>query len=261
MRFRNLPLKEISTKGYQVRFESGRENIEDLAESIEKNGLICPPTISKKGDRYYLISGNRRLRAVKKLGWKEIPCVILEEIGDEDSLVKSIVENMERLDLTPLEKAKGFQELKDTYHVTEEEIAQKTGRDRTDISHHLRLLKKLHHKVLEYLHKGKITFGHARVLMKLEDKNKQISIAKEVIKRDLSVEDTAALVDLSRPKEELTEREKELNAIERDIMSHLKKDWRKKVNIHTGKKEEKLLVTFSSREELKNLLSRLLRAL
>jgi ParB family chromosome partitioning protein len=261
MRFRILPLKEISTKGYQVRFESGRENIEDLIESIRENGLICPLTVSKRENKYYLISGNRRLKAIKKLGWKELPCAILEEIGDEDLLIKSIVENIERLNLTPLERAKGFQELRDAYKIKEEEIAKKTGRTQSDISNHLRLLKRLHHKVLEYLHKGKITFGHAKVLMGLEDKNKQLSLAKEVIKRGLSVEDTMVLVDLARPGEELTEREKELNAIERDIMRHLRKEWKKKINIRTGKKEEKLLVSFSSRKELKGLLSRLSQAL
>lgn len=104
--FRILPLKEISTKGYQVRFESGRGNIEDLAESITNNGLICPPPVFKKGDKYYLISGNRRLRAIKKLGWEELPCAILEEMGDEDLLVKSIVENIERLSLAPLARDK-----------------------------------------------------------------------------------------------------------------------------------------------------------
>ena len=261
MRFKILPVKDISTEGYQVRFETGKEDIESLIESIKKNGLICPPTVSRKGDKYYLISGNRRLAAIKKLGWKELPCVVLEEMGNEDLLIKSIVENIERLDLTPLERAKGFQELKKTYRITEEEIAKRTGRSQPDISNHLRLLKRLHYKVIEYLHKGKISFGHAKILMGLEDREKQLAIAREVIDRGLSIKDTALMVDLARPKEELTEREKELNAIERDIMSHLKSDWRQKVNIRTGRKTEKLLVTFSDRAELKNLLSRLLRAL
>ncbi len=203
MHFKILPLKDISTKGYQVRFESGQENIDDLAESIETNGLICPPTVSKKGDKYYLISGNRRFKAIKELGWKELPCAVLEEMGNKDLLVKSIVENMERLDLTPLERAEGFKELKATYHATEEEIAQKTGRSRSNISDHLRLLNKLHHKVIGHLHKGKITFGHAKVLMMLEDRNEQLSITRKIISRDLSVKDTALLVKLAMRQEAL----------------------------------------------------------
>ncbi len=261
MNFKILNLSQIEAGKYDLRFKSIKKEIDSLADSIKKNGLICPPTVSKKGNKYYIISGNRRFKAVKKLGWKEMPCAVLEEVGDKESLVKSVVENIERVNLSPLERAKAYRELIEEYGSTEEELAEKIGVSRPAISNHLRLLGKLNSYVLEWLHQGKIFFGHALILMKLEDKKKQLEICKRVIDEDLSIKDTALLVDQARPVGELTEREKELNKIEKDIMKSLKNEWGKKINIRQGRKAEKLMVEFTTREELRELLEKISKSL
>ena len=208
-----------------------------------------------------MLAGFRRLRALDKLGWKEIPCAILDVKGDRDALIKGIVESIERLDLSPLERARGFDELIDNYGSTQSEIADKTGRSQGYISQHIRLLKNLNPKVLRYLHDGKITFGHARALIRLEDQEKQLEIADRIIAEQLNVKEAELVVDLARPERELTDREKELNTIERDVMKKLSKEWRTRIIIRQGRKREKILINFSDRSELKEMLSRIVAAL
>lgn len=260
MKFQLIPRDKIRIGEYQLRFRSGVMKIEDLARSIKQNGLICPLAVSRKGDYYSLIAGERRLLACEKLGWEEIPCVILDQEGDADILIQGIVENIERIDLSPLERAEGFEEVIDVYGTTEEEVAEKIGRTQSYVSHHRRLLRKLNPAVLKYLHEGKLTFGHAQALMTLDDLEKQLEIANKVVMDELTVKDTWLLVDLARPLKELTENEKELNAIEEDLMQEFKKEWRKSINVRTGKKRETVLLRFGSRDEIRELARRLLAA-
>ncbi len=261
MRYQVIPRSKIKVTGYRLRFKSGREDIDDLATSIERNGLICPLAVSRQGNNFSLVAGERRLSACEKLGMKEIPCVILDEGGKAEALIKGIVENIERLDLSPLERAKGFEEAIAVYGETEEEIAGKIGRSQSYVSHHLRLLKRLHPAILQYLHKAELTFGHAQTLMTLDDREKQLEIAEKVVKDDLTVQDTWVLVDLARPTKDLTDREKALNEIERDIIKEFKKEWRRKINIKQGKKEETVTIRFASRGELLGLAKRIIKAL
>lgn len=261
MKYQEIPRDKIIVEGYRLRFQSGIEEIDELAHSIEVNGLICPVPVTRTGDNFRLIAGYRRLRAMDKLGWKKIPTVIFAEEGEADILVKGVVENLIRLDLSPLERAKAFQEIVEKYGYTQEMLAGKLGRRKAYISQHIRLLDKVHPKVLQYLHKGNITFGHARALLRLKDQKKQLEIAEMIIEKELNVKDTELVVDQARPGEELTDREKNLNAMENDIRKAVGPKWWQGITIRQGKKRERLIINFSQRPGLKEMLHRIADAL
>jgi len=252
---------KIKVEGYRVRFKSGGAEIDDLADSIRTHGLLCPIAVSPKDDSFLLVAGERRLAAMDLLGWEKIPAVIPESRGGGDILVKGLVENIARLNLSPLEKAMAMREIVKTYKYTQEQLAEELGIDRTSAAHHLRMIDLLHPRVLKYVHDGSLTFGHAKVLMKLEDREKQLEIARRVILESLTIAHTALLVDQARPPHKLTPREKELNEIERDIEQGVDKDWWEAISIRQGEKKEKLTVDFTDRKNLKELLLKILQAL
>ncbi len=261
MQLKKVRIKDIITAKYQMRFNTATKDIDSLACSIKMNGLLCPPSATIKGSKYVLVFGHRRLEAVKQLNWKELTIIVLDGMAEKDLVVKTLVENIEKVNLTPLEKAKAYQNMIEELGITQQELADRCGRSQSEIANHIRLLNRLNHHILVYLEKGDISFGHAMILMMLEDKNKQLEICGKVIANDLSIRDTSLLVDRARPHGELTDEEKELNKIESDIMKSFKSEWLSRINIRQGKKEEKLVVSFKNRHELKDLLSRLSRIL
>ncbi|MFH1957225.1 MAG: ParB/RepB/Spo0J family partition protein, partial [bacterium] len=254
MQLKKVRVNDIITAKYQMRFNTAKKDIDSLVRSIRMNGLLCPPSATSKGSKYILAFGHRRLEAVKKLNWKELTIIVLDGMNEKDLVVKTLVENIEKVNLTPLEKAKAYQNMIEELDITQQELAQRCGRSQSEIANHIRLLNRLNHYILDYLQKGRISFGHAMILMILEDKNKQLEICREVIEKELSIRDTSLLVDRARPRDELTDKEKELNKIESDIMRGFKSEWRSRINIRQGKKEEKLVVSFKDREELKDLI-------
>ncbi len=261
MQLKKVSVNDIITAKYQMRFNTAKKDIDSLARSIRMNGLLCPPSAARKGNKYVLAFGHRRLEAVKQLKWKEVTIIVLDGMNEKDLVVKTLVENIEKVNLTPLEKAKAYQNMIEELGITQQELADRCGRSQSEIANHIRLLSRLNRLILVYLEKDKISFGHAMILMMLDDKNKQIDICREVIEKDLSIRDTSLLVDRARPRGELTGEETELNKIETDIMKSFKSEWRKRINIRQGKKEEKLIVSFKDRAELKDLIRRLSRIL
>jgi len=252
---------KIRVEGYRVRFKSGGAEIDDLADSIRTHGLLCPIVVSRQDDSFLLVAGERRLAAMVLLGWEKIPAVIPESRGGGDILVKGLVENIARLNLSPLEKAMAMREIVKTYKYTQEQLAEQLGIDRTSVTHSLRMIDILHPQVLKYLHEGSLTFGHAKVLMKLEDRTKQLEIARRVVLEGLTITQTALLVDQARPPHELTPEEKELNQIERDIKQAVGEKWWQGISIRQGEKKEKLMVDFTDRKNLRELLLKILQAL
>ncbi len=261
MYLKKVRVNDIITAKYQMRFNTATKDIDSLALSIKMNGLLCPPSATIKGSKYILVFGHRRLEAVKQLKWKELTIIVLDGMAEKDLVVKTLVENIEKVNLTPLEKAKAYQNMIEELGITQQELADRCGRDRSEITHHIRLLTRLNQNILNWLQKGSISFGHARILMILDDKNKQLEICKEVIDKELSIRDTSLLVDRARPRGDLSDAEVEFNSIETDIMKSFKSEWRKRINIRQGKKEEKLVVSFKDRNELKDLLQRLSKIL
>lgn len=177
----------ISPNPFQPRTNFDQEALEELKKSILINGLIQPITVRRiQGNRYQLISGERRLRAFKNIGYKEIPAYIIKVDSDEVLLALALIENIQREHLNPVEVAKAYKRLMDECHLTQEEIAEKVGKDRTTIANTIRLLK-LPERIQDALAKEEISMGHARALISLPNEQIQLFAFEKILKDGLSV--------------------------------------------------------------------------
>ncbi|MDZ7266657.1 MAG: ParB/RepB/Spo0J family partition protein [candidate division KSB1 bacterium] len=183
---REIEIARITANPFQPRVEFDPARLEELKQSILQNGLITPVTVRPLGANYQLIAGERRLRAVQELGYTHIPAFVLDIKDDRQLLELAIVENVQREDLNPIEEARGYQRLIEECHLTQEVVAQKVGKDRVTIANALRLLK-LAEPIQESLKKGELTAGHARALLTVTDKQKQLALWKKTVKQQLSV--------------------------------------------------------------------------
>ncbi len=194
---------KIRPNPFQPRVDFDKEALEELKKSILENGLIQPVTVRRAEDGWYeLISGERRLRAFKEIGYREIPAYIIKVETKEAMLALSLIENIQRETLNPIEVANAYKRLMTECNLTQEEIAEKVGKTRPTITNSIRLLK-LPEEVQQSLINQKITIGHARALINVESKEKQIEILKEIISKGLNVRKVENLVKkLSFPKAE-----------------------------------------------------------
>ena len=188
----------------QPRKDFNEEELQELAESIKNYGVLQPLLVQKKGTSYELIAGERRWRAAKLAGLREVP-VVLREYNKQQAMEIALIENVQRSDLNPIEEAQAYQQLVKEFHLTQEEIAVRVSKNRATITNAMRLLK-LDSQIQDLLIKGMISSGHARALLSLEDGQLQKKAAQEILDRGLSVRETEKLVkkmgkDLS-PKEE-----------------------------------------------------------
>ena len=188
-----IPIKQITTNPYQPRSNFSDENITELANSIKNLGIVQPITVRKVGDnKFQLIAGERRLRASKKIGLKAIPSFI-KNSNDEEMLEIALVENIQRKDLDPIEIALSLKRLIDEVSLTQEQLSKKLGKKRSTISNYIRLLK-LDPVIQTGIRDGFLSMGHGRSIINIEDKNVQLKVYKEIIKKELSVRKTENLV-------------------------------------------------------------------
>lgn len=183
---RRLPVDKIVPNRFQPRKSFNPETIAEMAASVEAQGLIQPVVVNDRGDgKYEMISGERRLRAVKKLGWKEIPAII-HQVEESRILEMTLVENLQREDLNSIEQARGYQKLADEFSLTQAQIADRVGKDRATVANTVRLLR-LPVVIQQAVSSGVLTAGHARQLLAVDDEAEQIELARKVIQGDISV--------------------------------------------------------------------------
>jgi len=187
-----LDVTRIKQNPYQPRKDFDPQGLEDLKNSIIEHGVIQPVTVRRSINGYELISGERRLRAVMSAGLSKIPAYILDDVTEIGMLAMALIENLQRENLNPIEVANGYNRLIEECSLTQEQVAQKVGKDRTTITNFLRLLK-LPEKIQESLRKKEITMGHARALLALSDVKKMLYSWNHVVEKDLSVRDTETL--------------------------------------------------------------------
>ncbi len=188
-----IPLKQIITNPYQPRTNFIDENIAELAESIKNLGIIQPITVRKvKDDKFQLIAGERRLRASKKVGLKTIPSFI-KNSNDDEMLEIALVENIQRKDLDPIEIGLSLKRLIEELSLTQDQLSKKLGKKRSTISNYVRLLK-LDPIIQTGIRDGFLSMGHGRSIINIEDKNIQLKVYKEIIRKELSVRKTEFLV-------------------------------------------------------------------
>ncbi len=184
---KSIPIGQIGRNPFQPRREFNSEELDELEESLKASGLLQPITVRRRSgkDGFELIAGERRLRAAIKLGWKEIPAII-KEIDDRTALTLALVENLQRTDLNPIEEGEGYHRLSHEFGLTQQQIAETVGKDRTTIANMLRLLQ-LPDVVRRLLQDGQLTMGHAKVLLGLEDPETIATLAREIVKDGLTV--------------------------------------------------------------------------
>src|SRR4051794_14890690 len=184
---KSIPIPQIVQNPFQPRTEFNTDELQELQESIKATGLLQPITVRRRPgkDGFELIAGERRLRAATKLGWKEIPAII-KEIDDRTILTLALVENLQRADLNPIEEGEGYQKLAEDFGLTQQDIAETVGKDRTTIANLLRVLQ-LPTPVKRLLQDGKLTIGHAKVLLGLDDAASMGALANVIVTEGLTV--------------------------------------------------------------------------
>ena len=239
----------------QPRKDFNEEAMEELAESMKVYGVLQPLLVQKKGDYYEIIAGERRWRAAKLAGLKEVP-VVIREYTKQQTMEIALIENVQREDLNPIEEAKAYQRLIQEFELKQEEIAARVGKNRVTITNSMRLLK-LDERVQDLLVQNQITGGHARALLSVEDGQLQYELAGKIIAENLSVRETEKLVkSLSKkknPKEKKVEDES-LTLIFRDLEERMKSAMGTKVSINRKDKNKgRVEIEYYSESELERI--------
>jgi ParB family transcriptional regulator, chromosome partitioning protein len=246
----DLLVDEISPNRLQPRSYFDDKKLEELVASIEEHGVLQPVVVQKADSGYELIVGERRWRASKKLGLKKIPAVI-REVSDAQSLEIAIIENIHRHDLNPIEEAEAYARLANEFALTQEMVAKKVGKSRTAVANTLRLLK-LSRNIKEDLISEKISMGHARALLGLENSKQMETLRKEIIKQDLTVRQTEDRVNkvkagsVNKPGLSTAKKDIFIKDLEKDLARRLGT----KVDISPKKNGGKLIVTYYSNDDL-----------
>ena len=250
-----LPISKVEPRIDQPREYFDQQALQELADSIAQYGLIQPITVRKLETGYYqIIAGERRWRASRLAGLKEVPVRVIEA-NDRRTAELALVENLQREDLNPIEEAKGYKTLIDEFGLTQEEAAKSVGRSRPSITNALRLLS-LSPKVLEMVEKNELSAGHARALISISDDKKQLDAAKEVREKGLSVRKTEQLA-AKLSKEPLPEKEEEKKIsvdYAAEISDLLSKSLGRKVRLTDGKKTGKIEIEFYGADDRENLI-------
>jgi ParB family transcriptional regulator, chromosome partitioning protein len=249
----DLLIDEISPNRLQPRSHFDDKKLEELVTSIEEHGVLQPVVVQKAGSGYELIVGERRWRASKKLGLKKIPAVI-REVSDAESLEIAIIENIHRHDLNPIEEAEAYSRLANEFALTQEMVAKKVGKSRTAVANTLRLLK-LSRNIKEDLISEKISMGHARALLGLENSKQMEMLRKEIVKQDLTVRQTEDRVNkvkagsVNKPGTSTAKKDIFIKDLEKELARRLGT----KVDISPKKNGGKLVVTYYSDDDLERI--------
>ena len=258
----NLPISKVEPRLEQPRKTFDEEALRALADSIAQYGLIQPITVRKLDSGYYqIIAGERRWRAAREAGLTEVPVRVIEA-DDRRTAELALVENLQREDLNPIEEAKGYKTLIDEYGLTQEETAKSVGKSRPAIANAMRLLS-LSEPVLDMVEKGQLSAGHARALVSINDEKQQLSAAKEVLEKALSVrrtEQMAARIGRESAAEKKSERSALAVDYSAEVGNQLSQVLGRKVRLIDGRKTGRIEIEFygaDDREALIELLSRI----
>ena len=240
----------------QPRKQFDEDALLELSESVKQYGILQPLLVSNKKDYYEIIAGERRWRAAKLAGLKEVP-VIVKEFTDQELVEISLIENIQREDLNPVEEAMAYKRLIDEFHLKQDEVAERVGKSRTAVTNSMRLLK-LSEKVQQMLIDEMITAGHARAILAISDKEKQETVAMKVFDEKLSVRETEALVKrmFEPPK---TEKKSKFTTAEDAIYESLEEKMKSimgtRVQIHRKKNDKgKIEIEYYSKDELERII-------
>ena len=252
----SLPISQVETCSSQPRKRFDDESLQELADSISQHGIIQPLTVRKLSSGYYqIIAGERRWRAARLAGLQEVPVIVIEA-DDRKAAELAMIENLQREDLNPMEEAAGFQSLIESYHMTQEEAAQRVGKSRSAVTNALRLLG-LTPSVRKLVEEGKLSAGHARALVPLSP-SLQESAANAIVSGGLSVRQTETLVKrLSAEKKEAQVKDPDEVDYLAEAQNELKARLCRGVKIVPGRKKGRIELEYYGVDDLNDLLDAL----
>jgi ParB family chromosome partitioning protein len=249
-----LPVELISPNPYQPRKTFDDAAIRELSESVRSHGIVQPLLVTRNGEKYQLIAGERRFRAAKLAGLTTVPAIVKDPIVGLGALEIALIENIQREDLNPIEEAMAYRQLHDEFGLTQEEVAKRVGKERSTVANSLRLLR-LPDKVKVLVASTQLSMGHARALLALQGAKQQEELAEKIVRDDLSVRQTEALVAPPPPKPKKKEEQKDV--FTRDAEERLQRSLRTKVEIRRKRRGGTIQIGFSSEDELIRLFENL----
>ena len=247
---KNLKITDIEPNREQARKKFDEEAILELSESIKMYGVIQPIVVTKKDGFYSIIAGERRWRAAKKAGLKEIPAIIRED-DDKTNKQISLIENIQRENLNAVEKAYGIRALMDEYNLTQEEIAKQLGKSRSAIANSVRILN-LCPEVLDLAKQGKLTEGHCKALLAIQDPDEQIKTALRIVENG----DTVRVVEKkAQHKKNNSKVARKYEYVYKDIEDTFQGFFGTKVKVDAGKRSGKIIINYTNNDDLERILS------
>ena len=252
-----VKLSKVEPNREQPRKNFDEDSLQELAESLKQFGMLQPILVQNRGDYYEIIAGERRWGAAKIAGLKEVP-VIVRELTDQEIVEISLIENIQREDLNPIEEAQAYKRLLTEFHLKQDEVAERVSKSRTAVTNSMRLLK-LCDEVQKMVVDDMISTGHARALISIEDPEEQYLIAQKIFDEKLSVREVEKLVkDLYKPPKPPKEENKTLQAIYQEISERLKQSLSTKVSVSAKQNGAgKIEIEFYNHEDLERLLERI----
>ncbi len=257
--FAEIPVDAIDPNPRQPRKETRPAQLAELAESIRSEGLLQPILARRKGARYELIAGERRWRACRSLGLKSIPAHLMDA-GDASAAVISMIENLQRADLNPIEEALGYASLMSDFGLTQEAVSERVGKSRPAIANTLRLIS-LHREVQGYLAKGLLSAGHAKALLTLEDPAQQLLLARRVIEEERSVRETERLAAQWKTSRVPVSRNRPVPAAEsgavKDLEKRISSHFNTPVQLRHAAKKGRLIFEYFGNDDLRRILEKM----
>ena len=250
---KNLKITEVEPNREQPRKNFNQEALEELAESIKEYGLIQPIVVTEKDGYYCIIAGERRWRACKLAGLEEIPAIVREDDERKNKEI-ALIENIQREDLNPFEKALGIKNLMESYNLTQEEVAKKLGKGRSTIANSIRVLN-LEPRVLELAKQGKISEAHCKLLLAITDPEKQYLTAIDIIERGTTTRELEQTNQEINKKQISKEELKKINILYKDIENTFQGFFGTKVKMAPGKKRGKIIIEYASNDDLERILN------
>ena len=246
-----VKISEIRPNPYQPRKEFDQTGLQELADSIKENGVFQPILVRKSLQGYELVAGERRLRASKLAGLKEIP-VIVKDFSDKEMMEISLLENIQRKDLTPIEEASAYEQLIKKLNYTQEQLAKRIGKSRANVTNLLRLLT-LPNEVQKLVNDGKLSYGQARTLLALDSEDKIIDLANRCVKEGLSVRELEDLTRKPAPKGKDKKQKKKANPYIEDVKNRMQRKLATKVEIS----DKAITIRYNNTNDLNRILEKL----
>ncbi len=253
---KTLRVSEIEPNRDQPRKEFQEEAIEELADSIKQYGILQPILVRPMGLNYQIIAGERRWRAARMLGMDEVP-VIIREFSDEEAMAVSLIENLQRENLNPIEEAEGYTQLIEQFEMTQDDVAKQVGKSRSTVTNAIRLMK-LPDEILEMVKDARLSAGHARALLRIQDPQIQLEAAKRAADGKLSVRALEKIAaDEAKAKESKSEKPSYRDSFYQEMQLSLENHLGRKVQVSYGKNKGTITLEFYDKDDLTALAQRI----